>query len=115
VFDPVGAATYRTNLQLLAPRGCLINYGQLAGALPPIELADLMDAGSVFVTKYGPRAGLVGRDNVGPFVSEALTLASKRHLTSGVAALFTLDRVVDAYTTLESSPDGKVLILPHGA
>jgi NADPH2:quinone reductase len=115
VFDPVGAATYRTNLQLLAPRGCLINYGQLSGALPAIELADLMDAGSVFVTKYGPRAGLVGRDEVGPFVSEALTLASKRQLTSGVAAVFTLDRVVHAYTTLESNPRGKVLILPHSA
>jgi NADPH:quinone reductase-like Zn-dependent oxidoreductase len=115
VFDPVGAATYRTNLQFLAPRGCLINYGQLSGALPPIELADLMDAGSVFVTKYGPRAGLVGRDEVGPFVSEALTLASKWHLTIGVAAQFTLDRVVDAYARLESHPDGKVLILPHGA
>src|SRR5207245_10726576 len=102
VFDPVGAAIYRTNLQLLAPRGCLINYGQLSGALPAIELADLMDAGSVFVTKYGPRAGLVGRDEVGPFVSEALILASKRQLTSGVAALFPLDRVVHAYTTLES-------------
>jgi NADPH:quinone reductase len=115
VFDPVGAATYRTNLQLLAPRGCLINYGQLSGALPAIELADLMDAGSVFMTKYGPRAGLVGRDEVGPFVSEALTLASKRQLTSGVAAFFTLDRVVHAYTTLESNPSGKVLILPHSA
>jgi NADPH2:quinone reductase len=113
VFDPVGAATYRTNLQLLAPRGCLINYGQLSGALPAIELADLMDAGSVFVTKYGPRAGLVGRDEAGPFVSEALTLASKRQLTGGVAALFPLDRVVDAYATLESKPSGKVLILPH--
>lgn len=115
VFDPVGAAAYRTNLQLLAPRGCLINYGQLSGALPPIDLADLMDAGSVFVTKYGPRAGLVGRDAVGPFVSEALTLASKRHLTGRVAALFTLGRVADAYTTLDSNPDGKVLILPHSA
>ncbi len=115
VFDPVGAATYRTNLQLLAPRGCLINYGQLSGALPPIELADLMDAGSVFVTKYGPRAGLIGRDEVGPYVAEALTLASKQQLTGGVAAQFTLDRVVDAYTRLESNPDGKVLILPHGA
>jgi NADPH2:quinone reductase len=115
VFDPVGATTYRTNLQLMAPRGCLINYGQLSGVLPAIELTDLMDAGSAFVTKYGPRAGLVGRDQVGSFVSEALTLASKRPLTSGVAALFTLDRVVDAYTTLESNPDGKVLILPHSA
>ena len=115
VFDPVGAATYRTNLQLLAPRGCLINYGQLSGALPAIELTDVMDAGSVFVTKYGPRAGLVGRNEVGSFVSEALTLASTRRLTGGVAALFTLDRVVDAYTRLESNPDGKVLILPHSA
>ena len=115
VFDPVGAATYRTNLQLLAPRGCLINYGQLSGALPAIELADVMNAGSVFVTKYGPRAGLVGRDEVGPFVSEALTLASKRQLTCGIAALFTLDRVADAYRTLESNPGGKVLILPHRA
>src|SRR5207237_5657132 len=96
VFDPVGAATYRTSLRLLAPRGCLINYGQLSGALPSIDLLDLMDAGSVFVTKYGPRAGLVGRDEVGPFVSEALTLARKRRLTSGAAARFTLDRVVQA-------------------
>lgn len=115
VFDPVGAATYRTTLQLPAPRGCLINYGQLSGALPAIELTDLMDAGSVFVTKYGPRAGLVGRNEVGSFVSDALTLASTRRLTGGVAALFTLDRVVDAYTMLESNPDGKVLILPHSA
>jgi NADPH2:quinone reductase len=115
VFDPVGAATYRTTLQLLAPRGCLINYGQLSGALPPIELTDLMDAGSVFVTKYGPRAGLVGRNEVGSFVSEALTLARTRRLRGGVAALFALDRVVEAYTTLESNPDGKVLILPHRA
>jgi len=115
VFDPVGAAAYRDNLQLLAPRGCLINYGQLSGALPPIELADLMDAGSVFVTKYGPRAGIVGRADVGPLVSEVLTLASQRPLTSGVAARFTLDRVADAYAKLESNPDGKVLVLPHSA
>lgn len=113
VFDPVGASTYRTNLQLLAPRGCLINYGQLSGALPAVELAELMDAGSVFVTKYGPRAGLVGRDDVGRFVSEVLTLATKRHLTSSPAALFTLDQVADAYATLDSNPDGKVLILPQ--
>jgi NADPH2:quinone reductase len=113
VFDPVGASTYRTSLQLLAPRGCLINYGQLSGALPLIELGDVMDAGSVFVTKYGPRAGLVGRDEVGAFVAEALTLAGKRQLTGTVAGLFTLDRVVDAYTALESNPNGKVLILPH--
>src|SRR5438552_711928 len=113
VFDPVGAATYRTNLQLLAPRGCLINYGQLSGALPAIDLLHLMDAGSVFVTKYGPRAGLVGHQQVGAFVSEALTLATKRRLAPVVAGRFTLDRVVDAYRELESNSHGKVVVIPH--
>src|SRR5262249_30416289 len=56
VFDPIGAGAYETNLCLLAPRGCLVNYGQLSGALPDVDLGRLMDAGSVFVTKYGPRA-----------------------------------------------------------
>jgi NADPH2:quinone reductase len=113
VFDPVGAATYRTSLRLLAPRGCLINYGQLSGALPSIDLLHLMDAGSVFVTKYGPRAGLVGHHQVGAFVSEALTLATKRRLAPVVAGRFSLDRVVDAYRELESESHGKVLVVPH--
>jgi NADPH:quinone reductase len=51
VFDPIGAATYETSLQLLAPRGCLINYGELSGPAPAINLHELFP-GSFFVTKY---------------------------------------------------------------
>ncbi len=35
VFDPMGAATYETSLRLLAPRGCLITYGELSGLRLP--------------------------------------------------------------------------------
>ena len=113
VFDPIGAATYRTSLRLLTARGCLINYGQLSGALPSIDLLHLMDAGSVFVTKYGPRAGLVGPQQVGAFVSEALTIATKRRLAPVVAGRFPLDQVADAYRMLDSNAHGKVVVLPH--
>jgi NADPH2:quinone reductase len=113
VFDPVGAATYQTNLGLLAPRGCLVNYGQLSGALPTIDLERLMEAGSVFVTKYGPRAGLIGPGQVASLISEALALAATRPLVSDIAGRFTLDHVADAYRALESTPGGKVLVLPH--
>src|SRR5215472_13469923 len=51
VFDPIGASTYETSLQLLAPRGCLINYGELSGPAPAIHLHQLF-SGSFFVTKY---------------------------------------------------------------
>lgn len=113
VFDPVGAAAYETNLRLLAPRGFLVNYGQLSGALPNVDLGQLMEAGSIFVTKYGPRAGVVGPTQVAAFVSEGLALATTRPLASDVAARLPLSRVADAYRLLESFPQGKVLILPQ--
>jgi len=113
VFDPVGAATYQTDLRLLAPRGYLVNYGQLSGALPDIDLGQLMEAGSIFVTKYGPRAGLIRPEHVGAFISEALTLATTRPLVSDAAARFPLHRVADAYRGLDSGVPGKVLVLPH--
>src|SRR5215469_13272562 len=51
VFDPIGASTYETSLQLLAARGCLINYGELSGPAPAMNLHQLFP-GSLFVTKY---------------------------------------------------------------
>jgi NADPH2:quinone reductase len=113
VFDPVGAATYETSLRLLAPRGYLVNYGQLSGALPEVDLGRLMEAGSIFVTKYGPRAGLVRPEQVAAFISEALALATTRPLVSDVAARLPLHRVADAYRALDSGVSGKVLVLPH--
>jgi NADPH2:quinone reductase len=114
VFDPVGAATYATSLRMLAPRGCLVNYGQLSGALPDVDLGQLMEAGSIFVTKYGPRAGVVRPEQVGAFISEALALAAARPLASDIAGRFPLDRAADAYRLLDSGVSGKVLVLPHG-
>jgi len=113
VFDPIGAATYETSLGLLAPRGCLVNYGQLSGTLPTIDLGRLMEAGSVFVTKYGPRARLVAPEEIAGLISEALALATRRPLASDVAGRFPLDCVADAYRALESNPSGKILVLPH--
>jgi len=115
VFDPVGAETYEMSLQMLAPRGYLVNYGQLSGALPTVDLERLMEAGSVFVTKYGPRAGVVGIAQLAGFISEALALATTRPVTSDIAARFPLERVADAYRTMESNPPGKVVVLPWGS
>jgi NADPH2:quinone reductase len=114
VFDPVGAATYETTLRLLAPRGYLVNYGQLSGALPHVDLGQLMDAGSIFVTKYGPRAGLIRPEHVATVISETLALAGERPLVSDIAARFPMNRVGDAYRALDSGVPGKVLVLPHG-
>lgn len=113
VFDPIGAATYDTSLDLLAPRGCLVSYGQLGGPLPPIDVARLMDAGSIFVTKYGPRASVIGIEELAPIVAAALVRARTQPLSTGIAARFDLDAVADAFRMMEAGAAGKVLVLPQ--
>ena len=113
VFDPIGALTYDVSLQLLAPRGCLINYGELTGPVPTIDLHRLFPA-SAFVTKYNGMRWVSGVQEFGGLISDALSLAAKRPaVISEVAGRFPLDRIEDAYRLLESGAQGKVLVLPN--
>jgi len=113
VFDPIGAQTFETSLQLLAPRGCLINYGELSGPVPAINLHQLFPA-SIFVTKYNGMRWVEGFHEFAVFISDALALAAKRPaVISEIAGRFPLERVADAYRMLESGSHGKVLVLPN--
>jgi NADPH:quinone reductase len=113
VFDPIGAPTYETSLQMLAPRGCLINYGELSGPVPAIDLHQLF-AGSVFVTKYNGMRWVEGFHEFAGLISDALALATKRPVViSEIAGRFPLDRAADAYRLLDSGSSGKVLVLPR--
>jgi NADPH2:quinone reductase len=112
VFDPIGASTYETSLQLLAPRGCLINYGELSGSAPAINLHQLF-SGSLFVTKYNGMHWVEGVPEFPALISDGLTLAKKRRaIISDIAGRFALNQIIDAYRELESNPHGKVLVLP---
>jgi NADPH2:quinone reductase len=112
VFDPIGASTYETSLQLLAPRGCLINYGELSGPAPAMNLHQLFP-GSLFVTKYNGMHWAEGVHEFPALISDGLTLATKRRaIISDIVGRFALNQVVDAYRELESNSHGKVLVLP---
>jgi NADPH2:quinone reductase len=112
VFDPIGAATHETSLQLLAPRGCLIHYGELSGPVPALNLNQLFP-GSLFVTKYNGRHWVDDLSEFPALIADGLTLAIKRPaIISDIAGRFALNQVVDAYRKLESEPHGKVLVLP---
>ncbi|MGH9507668.1 MAG: zinc-binding dehydrogenase, partial [Terriglobales bacterium] len=113
VFDPIGAATYETSLQLLAPRGCLVSYGELSGPAPAINLRQLF-RGSLFVTKYNGMHWAQGIEEFASLVSAGLAMAAARPaVISDIAGRFALDQAADAYRALESAPRGKILVLPH--
>jgi NADPH2:quinone reductase len=113
VFDSIGAPTFETSLQLLAPRGCLINYGELSGPVPDVNLHQLFP-GSVFVTKYNGMRWVEGFHEFAGLISDALALAAKRPaVISDIGGRFPLDLVADAYRALEAGCHGKILVLPN--
>ena len=112
VYDPIGASTYDTSLKLLAPRGCLIVYGELTGPVPAVQLHQLF-AGSLFLTKYNGMHWMEGVHEFPALIADALALAQRRPaVISEIAGRFALDQAVDAYRKLEADSYGKVLVLP---
>jgi NADPH:quinone reductase len=112
VFDPVGAATFATSLQVLGPRGCLISYGELSGPVPAVEMHGLF-SNSVFVTKYNGMRYVQGVQELGGLIAAGLEIAVRvPAVISEVAGRFPLDQAADAYRALESGPTGKVLVVP---
>ena len=51
VYDSVGAATWRSSLDSLRPRGLAVFFGNASGPIPPMDLLELNRRGSLFVTR----------------------------------------------------------------
>jgi NADPH:quinone reductase len=113
VFDPIGAPTFELSLQLLGPQGCLVNYGELSGPIPDVNLHQLFP-NSLFVTKYNGMHWVEGFHEFPALISDGLRLAGRRPaIISEIAGRFSLDHVADAYRLMESGASGKVLVLPN--
>jgi NADPH2:quinone reductase len=50
-YDSVGAATWRSSLDSLRPRGMAVFYGNASGPVPPFDLMELNRRGSLFATR----------------------------------------------------------------
>src|SRR5207302_1816528 len=87
-----GRRHFKSALNLLAPRGCLINYGELSGAVPPIDLYQLFP-GSVFVTQYNGTRWVEGPHEFARLIEHALEAATKRPaVMSDIAGRFPLEQ-----------------------
>lgn len=51
VYDSVGQDTFETSLAILAPRGMLVSFGQSSGKVPPFDITQLSQNGSLYLTR----------------------------------------------------------------
>jgi NADPH2:quinone reductase len=101
------------SLELLRPRGMMVQFGNASGAVEPVAPLRLSRGGSLFLTRptmgnyIATREELVGR------TTDLFAWIDAGNLDVRVGATFPMERADDAHRALKSrQTSGKVLLLP---
>jgi NADPH2:quinone reductase len=114
VYDSVGKTTFEKGLNVLAPRGMMVLYGQSSGPVAPLDPQVLSQKGSLFLTRptlihyIATREALLARAN------EVLGWVRDGKLKVRIEREYPLAEAAAAHRDLEArKTSGKLLLVPN--
>ena len=113
VYDSVGKTTFQKGLNVLRPRGYMVLFGGSSGAVPPFDLIQLSQKGSLYVTRPTLAHYIASRQDLERRTHDlfAMTLSGKLKLR--IEHTYPLKDAAQAHRDLESrKTTGKLLLLP---
>ena len=114
VYDGVGKATFEKDLNILRPRGYLVLFGGASGAVPPFDLIQLSQKGSLFVTRPSLQHYIQTRAELEQRSGDVLKMIVGGELKVRIHATYPLAEAQQAHRDLEGrKTSGKLLLIPH--
>ena len=115
VYDAVGKDTFEQSLKCLRPRGLLALYGEASGLVPPLDVRQLLMAGSVYLTRTGARPLCRdARRSGGSAATMCCAGSPNGELKPRIDSRFALEDAAAAHRAIESRGTiGKILLLPQ--
>jgi NADPH:quinone reductase len=114
VYDAAGKETFEQSLASLRPRGLLALYGEASGLVPPLDVRQLLMAGSVYLTRTGLNHYLATPQERRQRGDDVLRWLAAGELKPRIDSTFPLERAADAHRAIEGRGTiGKVLLLPQ--
>jgi NADPH:quinone reductase len=111
VYDSVGESTFLRGLDVLAPRGMMVLFGQSSGSVAPLDPQVLNQKGSLFLTRPSLFHHVAAREELLRRAAELFSWIGAGELTVHVGAEFDLPEVAEAHRALEGrKTTGKVLL-----
>jgi len=113
VYDGVGAATFEKGLNVLRPRGYMVLFGGASGAVPPFDLINLSQKGSLFVTRPTLAHYTLTREELEQRSGEVLEMITNDELRLKIHKTYPLAEAAQAHRDLEGrKTTGKLLLIP---
>jgi NADPH:quinone reductase len=113
VYDGVGKATFDKDLNVLRPRGYLVLFGGASGAVPPFDLIQLSQKGSLFVTRPTLGHYTATREELEWRAGDVLQAIVNGELKLQIHRRYPLAEAQQAHCDLEGrKTTGKLLLIP---
>ncbi|MGQ0550284.1 MAG: quinone oxidoreductase family protein [Armatimonadota bacterium] len=113
VYDSVGKTTFEKSLNVLAPRGYLVLFGQSSGAAAPVDPQILNAKGSLFLTRPTLGHYTATRDELQQRAGDVFKWMQSGELRVRIDRRFPLAQAAEVHRALESrQTTGKVLLIP---
>ncbi len=112
-YDGVGAASWQTSLDSVAPRGTIVSFGNASGPVTGVALRDLATRGSLFVTRPGVYDYYRDPAEAAAGAAKLWDMVGSGKLTITVGQTYALTDAAKAHIDLEARrTTGSTLLLP---
>ncbi len=113
VYDGVGKTTFEKGLNVLRPRGMMVLFGGSSGAVPPFDLIQLSQRGSLYVTRPTLFQYIATTEELRARSSAVFKMIAEGRLRLRIEHIYRLDEAATAHRDLESrKTTGKLLLIP---
>ena len=113
VYDSVGKSTFEQSLDALAPRGCMVIFGQSSGAVPPFDTAVLNAKGSLSLSRPSLTHHTTTRTEILARAGDVLQWIESGRLFIRIGSKLPLSQAAEAHRLLSSrNTTGKILLVP---
>lgn len=113
VYDSVGKTTFEKGLNVLRPRGMMVLFGGSSGAVPPFDLIQLSQKGSLFVTRPTLGHYTITREELLMRAEAVFGMIAAKKLKLRIEHTYKLEDSQQAHRDLEGRrTTGKLLLIP---
>jgi NADPH2:quinone reductase len=113
VYDSVGKTTFEKGLNVLRPRGYMVLFGGSSGAVPPFDLIQLSQKGSLYVTRPTLVHYIATRGDLEKRAEAVLGMVVSKKLKLRAEHSYPLKDAQQAHRDLQGrKTTGKLLLIP---
>lgn len=113
VYDGVGKDSWVASLACLKRRGLMVSYGNASGAVPPVSLLELMQGGSLYVTRPTLADYIASPENLALTAQRLFDRIQRRVVQPVIGQRFALGEAAEAHRALEArKTTGSTVLLP---